>query len=286
VTDAGLKELAGLKGLQQLYLGGTEVTDAGLKELAGLKRLQRLHLGGRQVTDAGLKELAGLKGLQTLGLGGTKVADAGLTELAGLKGLQTLDLHNTQVTDAGLKELAGLRALQRLDLGHTQVTDAGAAELQKALPTLTIVLAAPAAFADAKYVKIIHVETGKVLAVAKDSDQSGARAVLAKDDNNKARQWKLEKDGDYYKVINRKSGKALDVFEVSSEEGAPIIVWDEKTVDTDNQRWSWERDGKDRRLRTKLHGFVLDVDDEGKLIQQKADEKAKGQLWRVVEVKE
>jgi hypothetical protein len=29
----------------------------------------------------------------------------------------------------------------------------------------------------------------------------------------------------------------------------------------------------------------LDADAEGKIIQRKGDEKAKGQLWRVVEVK-
>ncbi len=61
VTDAGLKELAGLKSLQALYLAGTQVTDAGLKELAGLKSLQILDLRGTKVTDAGLKELAGLR---------------------------------------------------------------------------------------------------------------------------------------------------------------------------------------------------------------------------------
>ena len=44
MTDAGLKELAGLKNLQTLDLGGTQVTDAGLKELAGLKSLQSLNL--------------------------------------------------------------------------------------------------------------------------------------------------------------------------------------------------------------------------------------------------
>jgi hypothetical protein len=33
VTDAGLKELKDLKGLQELHLFGTKVTDAGLKEL-------------------------------------------------------------------------------------------------------------------------------------------------------------------------------------------------------------------------------------------------------------
>ena len=57
VTDAGLKELAGLKSLQSLYLYSTDVTDAGLKELAGLKSLQSLLLGSTKVTDAGLKEL-------------------------------------------------------------------------------------------------------------------------------------------------------------------------------------------------------------------------------------
>ena len=48
VTDAGLKELAGLKSLQSLILNGTQVTDAGLKELAGLKSLQTLDLGNNR----------------------------------------------------------------------------------------------------------------------------------------------------------------------------------------------------------------------------------------------
>jgi len=33
VTDAGLKELAGLKSLQELVLDGTQVTDTGVAEL-------------------------------------------------------------------------------------------------------------------------------------------------------------------------------------------------------------------------------------------------------------
>ena len=129
MTDAGLKELAGLKSLQTLNLYGTQVTDAGLKELAGLKSLQTLDLPVTQVTDAGLKELAGLKSLQTLNLANTKVTDAGLKELAGLKSLQALHLYHTKVTDAGLKELAGLKSLQSLDLEWTKVTDAGLKEL-------------------------------------------------------------------------------------------------------------------------------------------------------------
>ena len=47
------------------------MTDAGLKELVGLKSLQALALHRTQVTDVPMKELAGLKTLQSLGLGQT-----------------------------------------------------------------------------------------------------------------------------------------------------------------------------------------------------------------------
>src|ERR1022692_1438917 len=50
-----------------------KVADAGLKELAGLKSLQNLNLDSAKVTDVGLKELAGLKSLQVLTLSYTKV---------------------------------------------------------------------------------------------------------------------------------------------------------------------------------------------------------------------
>src|SRR5215471_14025304 len=102
-------------------LHGTKVTDAGLKELKGLKNLQELDLWGTKVTDAGLKELKEFTSLQRLRLG-SKVTDAGLKELKGLKSLQTLNLWDTSVTDAGLKELKGLKSLQELDLSSTKVT--------------------------------------------------------------------------------------------------------------------------------------------------------------------
>jgi hypothetical protein len=137
---------------------------------------------------------------------------------------------------------------------------------------------------DATYVKLVHADTGKVLAVEDDSTEAGAQTVLAKDDGSEGQQWKLEKDGDHLKIVNRKSGKVLDVFEASQEEGTKIIIWDEKAEDTDNQRWAWVGDGKERRLKSKHSSLVLDVDGS-RVIQKKADAKAKGQLWRVVEAK-
>ena len=136
-------------------------------------------------------------------------------------------------------------------------------------------------------VKIVHVDSGKVLGVADDSEEPAAKCVLAKDEDGKpARQWKAVKDGDWLKIVNVKSGKVLDVNEASGDEGADIIIWDDKgTEDVDNQRFQWDGKGDEKRLKTKGSSLVLDVTREGGVIQNKADEKNKKQLWKVVEVK-
>ena len=129
VTDAGLKELAGLVKLSSLYLQDTQVTDAGLKELAGMKNLGSLDLSFTKVTGTGLKDLAGLEKLSALNLSNTQVTDVGMKELAGFVKLTSVDLCNTKVTDAGLKELSVLKNLSSLDLAFTKVTDTGLKEL-------------------------------------------------------------------------------------------------------------------------------------------------------------
>ena len=138
VTDVGLKELAGLKSLQALYVAWTPMTDAGLKEIAGLKNLQTLDVRGTKVTDAGLKEIAGLKSLQRLYLNHCLETDAGMKEMAGLKNLQILNISASAVTDAGLKELISLTSLQSLIMWGTKATAAGVAELRKELPKCNI----------------------------------------------------------------------------------------------------------------------------------------------------
>ncbi len=136
-------------------------------------------------------------------------------------------------------------------------------------------------------VKIVHVDSGKVLGVADDSDEAAAKCVLGKDEDGKdARQWRVVKDGDWLKLVNVKSGKVLDVNEASTDAGAELIIWDDKGEgDTDNQRFRWDGKGEERRLRGKQSGLVLDVTREGGVTQNKADEKNKKQLWKVVEVK-
>jgi hypothetical protein len=70
-----------VEDIVSLALCRSPVTDAGLRELAGLRNLTWLDLRDTRVTDAGLKELAGLKNLATLLLQDTKVTDAGVAEL-------------------------------------------------------------------------------------------------------------------------------------------------------------------------------------------------------------
>jgi thiol-disulfide isomerase/thioredoxin len=139
IQKLGGKVARGEENIITVNLTGAQVTDETLKELKGLKGLQQLKLTDTQVTDAGLKELKGLEELQILFLNKTQVTDAGLKELKGLKKLQRLGLTRTKVTDAGLKELKELKKLRFLFLSKTRVTEAGMDDLEKALPKLKIV---------------------------------------------------------------------------------------------------------------------------------------------------
>lgn len=157
--------------------------------------------------------------------------------------------------------------------------------LQILIPLVAALLvAAPSRPADEKYVKLALAD-GRVLSVENDSDDSAAQAVAAKEGDSLAQQWRVVEDGKHFKLVNRKNGKLLDVNEDSKDEGARVIIYDEKGEDNDNQRWSWDGKGKARRLTSKSSGLVLDVDGDGKVVQNKADDKAKGQLWTVKEVK-
>src|SRR5207249_4058176 len=105
VTGEGLKDLAALKNLNQLYLNCPKFTDEGLKVVAVFKNLTMFQLfNGAGVTEAGIKELVALPKLTNLDLSYSGLNDAGLKELAALKRLTALTVRGTAVSDAGLKE--------------------------------------------------------------------------------------------------------------------------------------------------------------------------------------
>ncbi|MFO0824069.1 MAG: hypothetical protein U0792_13315 [Gemmataceae bacterium] len=127
------------KAVVEVDLSFNPVTDAELKELAGLKHLHTLNLSYTQVTDVGLQELTALKNLTTLSLRGTKVTGITMRDLLPLKNLASLDLRVTQVRDPGLKELAALKSLTSLDIFAIMSSDEAVQDLQRALPKCKII---------------------------------------------------------------------------------------------------------------------------------------------------
>lgn len=115
LSDKGVAHLQGLKNLTLLDLRNesftaTEpkaprITDAGLKQLAGLTKLEYLNLQGQHITDGGLKHLSGMANLQTLSLSFSGITDDGLKHLEGLQNLRKLHLYGTRVTPHGLAAL-------------------------------------------------------------------------------------------------------------------------------------------------------------------------------------
>lgn len=124
LTD--LSPLAGLCGLQKLYVSHTAVAD--LSPLEGLRSLQQLDVSATKV--AKLTPLANLKNLQVLIVFDTNVAN--LSPLAGLVNLQVLAVTRTSI--AVLNPLTGLNRLQELYVSETAVADleplAGLSNLQ------------------------------------------------------------------------------------------------------------------------------------------------------------
>ncbi len=138
VSDAGLKDVAGLANLHQLTLGNEDlrhfsqihwptspITDAGLAHLRNMPQLMNLYLNGLPVTDSGLAAIANLPNLAGLYLCRTKVQGPGLSRLKSLPTLAVLSLDESQVTDAGLSHLAGASNLQFLSLTGVSLTAEG-----------------------------------------------------------------------------------------------------------------------------------------------------------------
>lgn len=144
ITDEDLHEVKGLTDLETLLLfSDSRVTDAGMKNLGGLRSLRVFILGSspahrNQITDEGLAYLAGLTKLETLSVSQSLVTDAGLVHLKNLTNLGWLGLSGSLVTDQGLMHLEKLNNLKDVHLYGTQVTEKGVANLQRALPKAKI----------------------------------------------------------------------------------------------------------------------------------------------------
>lgn len=124
--------------LEQRDTTDEDFTEIFAKANGGLRELEVLVLGKTQITDASLVHLQGLTSLRQLSLDGTAISDAGLVYLQGLTSLTDLDLRETQITDAGLVHLYRLTSLKKLNCSKTEVTMRGVEQFKQKLPLCNI----------------------------------------------------------------------------------------------------------------------------------------------------
>jgi Leucine-rich repeat (LRR) protein len=129
ITDASAPQLARIKRLQTLRLGGKNVTDNTLEQLKGLRNLIELDLAMTAMTDIGILHLLEMRGVYKLALG-QLTTDEGAKLIAERTDLHTLRLSGTKITDRGVEALGKLQYLAWLDLGNTQITGSGLSALK------------------------------------------------------------------------------------------------------------------------------------------------------------
>lgn len=124
ITDQGMQELKGLRGITDLNLYFTEyVTDEGLAAIKEWKKLKRLNLHGTKAGDTALEHISGLTALESLDVGSTLMTDVGLERLTVLPNLHQLTMGGNELADAGLQALRQMPGLTYLDLSGRQGTD-------------------------------------------------------------------------------------------------------------------------------------------------------------------
>jgi hypothetical protein len=108
VTDRGMRHLAAIEELEELYLVETGVTAEGLKRL-NAPRLHTLHLedraGGTAFGDEALKPFAGNRRLMRLCLYGPEFTDAGVELLNTMPQLDTLRLLDTAISQEAMDRI-------------------------------------------------------------------------------------------------------------------------------------------------------------------------------------
>lgn len=149
ITNAGMRYISGLYGLEALGMNAARVSDAGIERLKWLEELRYLDLSFTLIGDEALSTVYFLKKLETLNLSGTRITDAGLERIWSLTNLRNLSLRFCSgITGHGMRHLRPMREMERLDISYTAVCDKGVAYVAE-LPNLVVFNAARTRISDA-----------------------------------------------------------------------------------------------------------------------------------------
>ncbi|MBC8871318.1 MAG: hypothetical protein H8E44_17980 [Planctomycetes bacterium] len=130
VGDKDLQHFKGLHQLSTLELSGRPITDEGMKALAGLNVLQDLYMEDAKITDESFATIKTMTNLEVLALPATKVKGPGLVHMLELASLRVLNLTDCEIDDDALKPLEKMPQLEVLAIPRTKVTSVGLAHLR------------------------------------------------------------------------------------------------------------------------------------------------------------
>lgn len=159
LTDAGLLELTGHPGIEEVFLNSRGITAKGFEVLPTLPRLRELGITIKKCVDFACPSIGRCQNLEKLSFNGGEISDLGLKELAPLSKLTELELscnpvckevrvcaqmprlailrlESTNVDDEGLIPLRGHPGLRDLFLDDSKITDESGVILAT-IPNLT-----------------------------------------------------------------------------------------------------------------------------------------------------
>lgn len=132
-TNAGARSVARLTKLEVLY-GSLVFGDDGVRALAPLHALRELYLVSSDITARGFEAIATHDALETLHVGCGKVRGRDVAPLARLTKLTALYLDCSDLDDEAVPFLSRMKQLEHLNVVPTSMTDAGRRRLFAALP--------------------------------------------------------------------------------------------------------------------------------------------------------
>ena len=114
--DEGIAGLAGKTNIQTLLIDAPRITNAGMRNVAQMRGVHEVSLTGAAVDCDSIAALAAIKGLRRLSVAGIHFDFCACKQIAKLADLETLQLKNLQLAAGDLRRLATLQKLTSLRL--------------------------------------------------------------------------------------------------------------------------------------------------------------------------
>ncbi len=125
ISDAGIKQLAKVRGLRRLEIMGpstSDITDAGLQPLTTVPRLRKLRYGGKKLTEASIEVMRGSQSLEMLEIGHLKISERGIESLLSVPKLNAVCFESCTVDDSAYEALRKSKKIGLCELAQTNVS--------------------------------------------------------------------------------------------------------------------------------------------------------------------